>query len=479
MLLTVDIGTTNFKASLWDFDGNRLAFASRALSVSEKFETDPSKWLTAFDECCKELLSIFSGFKDVKAIVISGNGPTLVPVFNEYNEKNFQNYFSLCDSKARLWLDRSAAKYQEEVSAVMGGYVDASFFLPKILYIKHEQNELYQKTKFFLGCPEYLAFILTGKACNVFPSQGFDRWFWNESSLEKLNLDASKFPSFIKPGDLFGTLLPSASKRFCLAKEIPVISGGPDFYASLLGSGVTGQGELCDRTGSSDGINLCTLEKINDNSLMSYGHPIKPFWNLSGYLNTTGKAVDWVCALLGVTKFDDFISLAKNCKSGSNGVLFLPYLAGERTLNGETSALLSGLTLGTGRQELAKSVLEGIAFAIKDILTVMERAVSKELLGSLKTPVYMRVTGGLAGCSYLNQIKADITGLEIIEGVHKEAELSGLAMIGSCYLGKFNSYKEASCAFYRIERTYEPKLNNKSFYDEMFYKYLSMKKAFK
>ncbi|MCL2184601.1 MAG: FGGY family carbohydrate kinase [Treponema sp.] len=487
MLLTVDIGTTNFKTALWDFDGNRLAFVSRTLSVSDNFEINPSVWLIAFDECCNELRGLLEthtlkagNLKDVKAIVISGNGPTLVPVFNEYHENNFLNYFSLCDSKARLWLDRRAVKYQDEISEVMGGYVDASFFLPKIFYIKHEENKLYNKTKFFLGCPEYLGFVLTGKAYNVFPSAGFDRWFWNESVLDKLNLSTSKFPLFIKPGDQFGMLLPFAAQKFGLTQEIPVISGGPDFYASLLGSGVTEQGQVCDRTGSSDGVNLCTLDKIKDKNLMSYGHPVKPFWNLSGFINTTGKAIDWACDLLGVKKFDDFIALAKNSKSGSGGVLFLPYLAGERTLHGETSAVWSALTLGKGRSEIANSVLEGIGFAIKDVLSVMEKAFSKEHKHNMQTEftvTNMRVTGGLAACPYLNQIKADITGLEILEGVHKEAELLGLAIIGSCSLGKFNSYPEASSAFYRIEKRYEPNPDNKKLYDDMFSEYLSLKRG--
>ena len=478
MLLTVDIGTTHFKAALWSFEGERLAFAARALFISEKFEVDTSAWIFAFDECCKELFSLCSQeFKELKAIVISGNGPTLVPVFDDYNELNFQN----CDSKARLWLDRRAVKFQAEVSSVMGAYVDASFFLPKILYIKNEENELYHKTKFFLGCPEYLAFFLTGKACNVFPSLGFDPWFWNDNILEKLSLDKEKFPEFIKPGCEFGTLLPSAALKFNLTKDIPVISGGPDFFAALLGSGITERGQVCDRTGSSDGINLCTENHVKDDKLMSYRHPVKPFWNLSGFINTTGKAVDWACALLGVKTFDDFISLAKNSKKGSGGALFLPYLAGERTLKGDTSALWKGLTLSTGREELANSVLEGIAFAIKNILSDMEKAVNKDQSDKNKAVTNMhpqlRVTGGLAGCSYLNQIKADITGLEILEGVHKEAELLGLAVIGSCMLGKFKSYEEASSAFYRIEKRYEPDIKNKSLYDEMFCEFQYLKQA--
>jgi len=470
-LLTIDIGTSTFKSALWDIYGNRLSLATDTLSVindENKHEAEPSHWLRAFETCCGKLLSggQFDNFASVEVIVISGNGPSLVPVFSE--PVFADNGINVPCANARLWLDRRAVKYSEEVSRFMGGFVDAGFFLPKILGIKNDENELYKKTKYFLGCPEYLAYALTGNAHNVFPCDGFDRWFWNDDILKKLELDADKFPPFIRPGEAFGTILPQASTKFGFSKNIPVISGGPDFFAAILGSGVTEIGQACDRTGSSEGINLCTQNRIVDNRLMSYGHPVKPYWNLSGIINTTGKAVDWACDLLGLN-FDDFVALAKESKSGSGGLVFLPYLAGERApvWNPSASAVWSGINLSSGKREFANSILEGIGFAIRDVLSVMEETGVKAN--------QLRVTGGLAQCSHLNQIKADITGVEIIEGQHKETELLGLAIIGSCFLGKFNSYTEASKAFYRIERTFKPNQANTELYNNLFYEYKNMR----
>jgi len=461
MLLTIDIGTSSFKSALWDYDGSRLSFASFPLSAcisgSVRHEADPSQWLTAFEQCCGKL----GNLKKAEAIIISGNGPTLVPVLDSSLISNS----SLKNPNALLWLDRRAVKYQAEVSDAAGGFVDASFFLPKILFLKNEENELYRKTKHFLGCPEYLAYALTGEARTVFPCEGFDRWFWNDSVLEKLDLEKQKFPAFIKPGDNFGTLLPQAAERFGFRKNIPVISGGPDFFASILGAGVTEHGIACDRTGSSEGINLCTKNRIEDSRLMSYAHPVKPWWNLSGIINTTGKAIEWGCSLLGIKSFDDFIALAEQSAAGSGSLIFLPYLAGERApvWDSNARAVFSGISLSSGRSEFANSILEGTAFAVKDVLNVMEERGARA--GQL------RVTGGLAGCSVLNQIKADITGIEILEGVHKDAELTGLAVIGSCSLGKFASLKEASDTLCAIEKRYEPNEKNKELYNELFAEY--------
>jgi xylulokinase len=493
-LLTIDIGTSSFKSALWNEDvfqpesgsrppqgdspkdgnrpkdGSRLSFAGvplSGISGGVKNEADPSLWLSAFEESCRLLLSNLQidNLKGVEAVVISGNGPTLAPVLGE----PVFDKFRVPSANARLWLDRRAVKYQDEVSSLMGGFVDAGFFLPKILSLKDDENELYQKTKYFLGCPEYLAFALTGNARSVFPCEGFDRWFWNDDVLEKLKLDADKFPPFIRPADSFGTIHPQAASRFGFSKDVPVISGGPDFFAAILGSGVTEPRQACDRTGSSEGINLCTQTRVNDQRLMSYAHPVKPYWNLSGVINTTGRAVEWACDLLGVNNFNDFISLAQKSESGSGGLIFHPFLAGERAPAGNpaANALWSGINLNTGRSQFANSVLEGIGFAIRDVISVME--------GSGVKVKQLRVTGGLSGCSFLNRIKADITGIEIIEGAHKEAELLGLAIIGGCYLGKFSSYAEASSALYRVEKSYEPNTKNTALYNQLFSEYKSIR----
>jgi sugar (pentulose or hexulose) kinase len=165
------------------------------VSGGGRYEVDPEVWLRAFEDCCRRL----GPLGKVEALVISGNGPTLTPVTGE----------PVCDAgglrldaaPARLWLDRGVREEAAAVSAVMGDFVDPSFFLPKALGIKKREPGLYEKTKAFLSCPEYLAYALTGEARTVFPSEGFDRWYWNEEALEKLGLEKEKFPPFIAPGD--------------------------------------------------------------------------------------------------------------------------------------------------------------------------------------------------------------------------------------------------------------------------------------
>jgi len=202
---------------------------------------------------------------------------------------------------------------------------------------------------------------------------------------------------------------------------------------------------------------------------MCYGHPVKPFWNLSGVVSTTGKAVEWARDLLGLDSYEAFTALAKNAEAGAGGLTFLPYLAGERiqVRNPGTRGKLHNISLTTRRCEFARSVLEGIGFAIREIIAAMEKtdAVVDEL----------RIAGAASASSVLNQIKADITGRPVQVLRQCEAELSGLAIIGACALEKYSSFAEAAAELVHVEKTFLPNENNVSMYNDMFEKYQQMK----
>jgi xylulokinase len=475
LLLAIDIGTSAFKSARYSFSGDCLAAAAAPLSIISKdgcHEADPGQWLRAFGECCRRL----GPLAQVEALVISGNGPSLVPVTGEpvCNAEGLR----LDAAPARLWLDRRAGEEAAAVSAVMGQFVDPGFFLPKALWIKNREPGLYEKTKAFLSCPEYLACALTGEKRTVFPSEGFDRWYWNGAALEKLGLDPGKFPPFIAPGNIIGTLLPAAARCFGFSKPVPVIAGGPDFFAAILGSGTVHPGDACDRSGSSEGINVCTEKRISDPRLMSYGHPVKPWWNLSGIISTTGKAIDRIMAILGLKAEaqGEFFTLAEKAAPGAGGLMFLPYLAGERAPIWDPCArgVFTGLGLGTGRAELARSAAEGICFAIRDVIAVMEEAGAPAR--------NLRVCGGPAASSFLNQLKADISGCEVLVQAVRDAELLGLTALGAAALGRHASAAEAAASMVKIDRVYRPDEKQAPLYEDLFAEYrelyLSLKNYF-
>ncbi|GHT66210.1 xylulokinase [Spirochaetia bacterium] len=477
MILAIDIGTSAFKAALFTADGICKKSAALPLSIAlsdgVRHEAEPAQWLRAFEESLKRLGDI-SG---VEALAISGNGPSLVPVIGEpaFDEQGPSDpRLALPAAAALLWLDRRAQAESVRVSAIMGAPVDPGFFLPKILWIKNNDATLYEKTKYFLSCPEYLVYALTGEARTVFPSQGFDRWYWNNAVLDKAGLDPAKFPPFISPGETIGNLLPAVVRRFGFSGEVPVIAGGPDFFASILGAGAVHPGEACDRSGTSEGINVCTAERIMDTRLMSYGHPVKPYWNLSGIISTTGKAIVWARELLAINAepFENFFCLAAAADRAGVPV-FLPYLAGERAPIWDPHArgVFWGLSLSSGRAELARSVAEGICFAIRDVITVMEEcgAEVREL----------RVSGHPGESDFLNQLKADITGRDVLVPVVGDAELVGLAALGAAARGHYGSAGEAAAAMVKIRRVYHGDEKKARLYEGLFAEYRGLYRALK
>jgi xylulokinase len=381
---------------------------------------------------------------------------------------------SLPAGKALLWLDRRAGEESAAVSELAGGYVDPSFFLPKALWIKNRRPGLYEKTRHFLFTPEFLAFALTGEARTVLPAQGFERWYWTGTMLEGLGLESAKFPPFAAPGERIGVIGPALASRFGLPRGLKVFAGGPDFFVSILGAGVTRAGQVCGRSGSSEGINLCTTERITDSRLMSYGHPIKPLWNLSGIISTSGKAVGWARELLGMGGLPHraFYELAAASPPGSGGLIFLPYLAGERAPLWDPYArgVFAGLSLAAGRSELARAVSEGVCFSIRDVIAVMEEC---------GAPVgEIRVTGGPAESPFLNQLKADITRRPVLLPAQRDAELLGGAAIGATALGTYASLAEASEALVRIDRVFQPR-GGEALYGERFAMYRELYRALK
>ncbi|MCL2608572.1 MAG: FGGY family carbohydrate kinase [Treponema sp.] len=454
MLLTVDIGTSAFKAAVWDGE-RRAGFASVPLSMSSaeglRHEADGAQWLRAFSDCCR-LLRRELPLQALRAMVVSGNGPSLVPVLGPPSASGVPA------APARLWLDRRALGAAERLAEVAGIFVDPSFSLPKALDIRDGEPELYRRTRFFLGCPEFLAFFLTGQARTVFPAEGLERWFWTEGILAALDLDPAKFPPFIRPGERFGELLPERAAEAGLPAGIPVISGGSDFVAAILGTGTVVPGAACNRTGTSDGINACTEAEPAGSALMCYRHPIIPFNNVSGTVPTTGKAIQWARGILGIACHREFFALAETAGIGSGGTLFVPHLAGTRT--GPRSGSFRGLNLSSGRAELARAVLEGIGFALREILTEMEGA--GIAVGEL------RLSGKSAGNDFLCQLRADLTGKPVLVGTQPESELLGLAIIGAHALGEYGSLAEAAGALARIGKTFLPVRENTERYGELF-----------
>ncbi|MDD2296779.1 MAG: FGGY-family carbohydrate kinase [Sphaerochaetaceae bacterium] len=473
MVLSIDVGTTTCKAALFDADGVLQKLVKIPLSIICETpgaqEADPRQWANALATICQEI----STQNKIRAIVVSGNGPTVVPVFAEPALEQGLLYAE--SAMARLWLDQRAVAEASEISGLVGNFVDASFVLPKVLHLCRNEKELYQRSKFFLSSFEYINYLLTGEARTILHADDALRWYWTNEMLDAVGLDRAKFPPFCRPGDVIGTVSALASQALGITQGILVYAGGPDFLVSILGCAVVEPGMVCNRSGTSEGINLCTNKPLDDTRLLTYLHPVAPFFNVSGIISTSGKAIGWAKELLGLQEisFATMYAIMEQAPPGSGGMLFLPYLSGERApiWDPDAKGIFSGLTLATGRAEILRAVAEGVCFAIRDVIEVME-----ELGGSVNA---IRATGGPTESKFLNQLKADVTGRSIVVPLIGDAELVGSMVLARTALGDYATRAEAASELVQMGQTYQPNVALAPLYDELFDQYRATYRALK
>lgn len=460
MIFTIDIGTTTCKAALFEPSGELISLKSVPVVLSGT-EIEVLQWAQALYELSQEVVK----GRPTSAIVVSGSGPTLTPVTGSVEVR--QQLLSATAAPARLYLDRRAVVEADYISQLSGSYVDASFVLPKALYLQRHQREIYQETRFFLSSYEYINYLLTGKAKAVLHAPDGQRYYWSTELLEQLELDAEKFPPFCQVGDLIGEVTTVAAQALSLKAGTPVFAGGPDFWSAIIGSGATAVGRVNNRSGTSDGINLCSNRACHDQRLLSYLHPVSPYYNISGIISTTGKAVEWIKNLLGYAElsFQEFYQVVEQSSSRGGQLLFLPYLSGERAPIWDVHAqgVFNGLSLATDASQMAYSVVEGVCLAIRDVLTVME-----EQCGRITE---LRVTGRPAESNLLNQLKADVTQKEVVSCQIAEAELTGSMVLAQVMLGRFSSLTQAADALIHLKQRYHPNRTRAPFYEELFERY--------
>jgi xylulokinase len=469
MIISADIGTTSAKAALFERDGSCVHRARADVGKGENHprgpEVSPESWLIAFKAIITTIAEEAGGLAGVECIVVSGQGPTLFPVGRSGEVLH----------DAITWLDRRAAAESAEAEVLLGRALDPAYNLPKALWFKKHRPDIYERTRWFSSCPEYVCAWLCGSWVTFLPAEGYEDIIWDDSSLDKLGLDKAKFPPFAALGSVVGLVRPEAAAETGLPAGIPVVAGGPDFIVSLIGTATVSPRRACDRSGTSEGINLCWEKGLRrDPRLLYMPHFIPPYENISGVISSTGGAVSWFMEKIGngIT-YEEFFGLVSGTPPGAGSLLFLPYLAGERAplWDPDARGAFLGLSLSHGRPEMARAVAESTGFAMRDVIGAME---------STGAEVDRLVaTGQPSGNGAWNQIKADITGVPIAVPSFRESELLGGLCLGLVALGDYQRVDEAAEKLVKIDRVYEPNLTLKALYDELFGIYISAYPALK
>jgi xylulokinase len=454
--LCFDIGSSALKAGILDEEGRLLSLARRPVSLvhglGSAHEADASGWIDAALSAGAQAVEAAKKEKrglELRAISVSGNGPTLLAVDME----------GMPLGPALSWLDRRAESEAEEVSALAGKIIDPTFYLPKALRLwRNASQALRDKIRWFFSCPEYLEYALCGEALTYLPHPGYEPYIWNEGMIKALGLPPERFPPFAEPAVKAGKLLPAAAERLGLKPDIPIVTGFPDFLAAIVGSASVDIGIACDRSGTSEAINLCADRPFPTRALLSLPHPVDRLWNVSGGVSTAGAALEWLVSILSPngakeseTAVTRLLADARLSPPGAKGVVFLPYLAGERAplWDSHRRGAFVGLSVEHGRYEMARAAAESMAYGLKLACDLA--------LGEGMPLDLVRVSGQAANDDFLCELKADILCVAVEAPEVGDCELVGDAAACALALGEVSSLSESARSLVRIRRRFEPR----------------------
>lgn len=422
-----------------------VLLAEHRVVYRDKGSLDYQTWdARVWIESLRDIVATLGGFERTSAVCVSGQGPTVVPV-NSQGQPLFY---------AMLWIDRrQLAKPHTR-----------SFFLPKIAWFKEQHPELYRSTRWFLSCPEYINFFLTGRAATVSPNPEFHPYFWSEEELTLYEVDRDRFPDFAETGQVLGEVTETASRLTGIPPGIPVIAGGSDFLMALLGSATVRVGRVCDRAGTSEGVNLCADRVLHSKGLRTLPHLVSGLYNVSGILSSTGRLFEWLRQITGQLErsYRDILQDIANLPPHRSRPLFFPGLRGQEDFQFAEGAFID-LHPEHDRRDLGRAVVESIGFGIRRILSTFEEA------GYSVDEI--RVTGGQARNVIWNQMKADITGRTVLVPEIEDAELLGCAICALTAQGRYANFQEAGEALYRLRARFTPREEQHQRYRKLYEEY--------
>ncbi|MCX7656037.1 MAG: FGGY-family carbohydrate kinase [Treponemataceae bacterium] len=472
--LCVDIGTSSLKAAYIATNGTVLAFCRERYASHRVMEgtVQASDWEDAFVRACHELAEQSSPLPLIRGIAISGNGPTLVPITKDgralaplhwYQEKKTDKKHpgthttreeGIPKTDTGLGLVKgpkipsheSIAFSPATVASVSTERAAPSLFLPAVRRFSWEHPADFARVAFFLSPQEYLLWRLGADPVTAIPNERYIPYYWDGAQLEQAGLSSSLFPPFVTMGTIVGRLSEEAAGHCLLPAGIPLIVGGPDFIMALLGVGVLEEGMVCDRSGTSEGINLCTAHPLHSARLRLLPHIRTDRWNVAALLPATGRLFEWFREITGQQERDYQEMMQEILETPAPKSFFFPEIHGEGTLC-LPSAIISTAGL-TSRAELGYAVVEAIGCMVRRGIELLE--VHHFRIES------MRLSGGQAKNPLWNQMKANITGRYLVVPAIEDGELAGNACLALIASGEATTLEEAVERMVHIQRVYEP-----------------------
>jgi len=490
-VLGIDVGTTGTKSVIFDVEGQFVSKGYEEYPVfapkSEWVEQDPDVWWSATIKSVRAAISRANiSADDIACIGLSSQ--TNSPTFLDKNGKPLRRSILWMDRRAEPQATRIREKIGEETIHKITGVKISSFYsVYKILWVKDEEPEIYEKCKVILQPKDYICFKLTGEYVldvALASSSGFadtrQRNYANEL-LEELGLSTAKLPKLVNPSDVVGEVGKEAAEATGLAKGTPVVAGSGDVITNAIGSGVIKVGQAYNKIATAADLAVCVDHPIFDRKFrfVSYIHALPERWILMG---GSGEAIcyrwfrDNFCQLetvvakqLNKSPYGIMDEEAEKASLGSKNLIFLPYLVGVRSpiWDSKARAVFFGISLNHSKEHFIRSIMEGVAYSIRHRMDIIEN--------ELRIPINeVRVVGGGARSAIWRRIMADVYGKQIILPKGEELECLGATILAGLGIKLYKDANEACNKLIPIADQLQPKKENHKKYEKLFRIYVSL-----
>ena len=446
--LGIDIGTTSAKALLMGGDGTVLYTASREYPLSAPqngwAEQEPSLWWTAAAEASREVLSQNDAAK-VRAVGLTGQMHSLVCLDADDNVLR----------PAILWCDQRTAAQCDEITATIGEsrLIDLTsnpaltgFTAPKILWIRDNEPEIYSRIKKIMLPKDYIRYKLTGEhASDLSDASGTGllnvaERRWSDEVISELHIDKAALGRLYESSEITDIVTREASELTGIPAGTPVVAGAGDNAAAAVGTGVSRDGETFVTIGSS-GVIFTHAAQMNlrfDKRIHTFCSAVTGEWHVMGVTLAAGQSLKWFRENFAPQyTYAQLGDMADTVKIGADGLVFLPYLNGERSphLDADCRGAFVGLSTVHKTAQLARAVMEGVTYSICDCRDVMAT------MGV--APTQITACGGGGSSPVWRQMLADALGTRVITAQTAEGPAFGAAILAAVGAGAYASVPEA------------------------------------
>ncbi len=494
LLIGIDIGTSGTKAIAVDETGHLVASASAEYELLTPrplwAEQRPHDWWKATCLVCQQIVAQV-GAENIASVGLSGQMHGLVML--DKGGQVLRDAILWCDGRTQAQCDQITSLVgRETLVAETANPVLTGFTAPKILWVRQHEPQVAERAAMHLLPKDYIRFELTGEyATEVSDASGtsllnIPKRSWSKVVCNALDISLDTLPRVYESFEVSGRISSQGALATGLKEGTPVVGGGGDQAAGAVGNGIVRSGIISVASGTS-GVVFAFADSPSVDPLLrmhTFCHAVPNKWHVMGVMLSAGGSLRWfrdtlatqekaVAAQLGVDPYELITREAAQIPAGSDGLLFLPYLTGERTPHPDPLArgAFVGLTVRHTKAHMARAVLEGVSFGLRDSLEIM-----KSMNISIGNA---RASGGGAKSQVWRQIQADVFGLPLSTIAIDEGPALGAALLAGVGAGIYSGVEEACDAVVKTSGATRVNEENAAIYDRLYASYAGLYPALK